>query len=335
MVLPDGTTSFQALQNALRGSGAGRARLLRLRPAPPRRLRPHRRRARGAQAGAVAACLKAGRADAAPLRLQRPRRRGRRGVLRQACRLGLEGIICKRARRPLRARPQHDLAEGEVPPAAGVRHRRLHRPRGLARAASARCCSACTTSTGALVVRGQGRHRLHGEDAARTCERAAGAAARGRPRRSRRARIPGATRAHWVEPKLVAEVAFTEWTSDGRLRHPSFQGLREDKKATEVVRERPRSRGARRRGPATPGRRRARRPGAGRKAGAEAGRRRPSPACASPTPTACVFDGPKVTKLRPRPLLRGDRRPHPPPRRGPAADPRALPRGRGEAHAST
>lgn len=44
---------------------------------------------------------------------------------------------------------------------------------------------------------------------------------------------------HWVKPELVAEVAFSEWTADGRLRHPSFQGLRDDKKAAEVVRERP------------------------------------------------------------------------------------------------
>ncbi len=42
---------------------------------------------------------------------------------------------------------------------------------------------------------------------------------------------------HWVRPKLVAEVEFTEWTADGTLRHPSFVGLRADKKATEVVRE--------------------------------------------------------------------------------------------------
>jgi bifunctional non-homologous end joining protein LigD len=47
-----------------------------------------------------------------------------------------------------------------------------------------------------------------------------------------------ARRAHWVKPVLVAEVAFTEWTNDGTLRHPSFQGLRADKKATDVVRER-------------------------------------------------------------------------------------------------
>lgn len=42
---------------------------------------------------------------------------------------------------------------------------------------------------------------------------------------------------HWVAPELVAEVAFSEWTNDGRLRHPSFQGLRADKSPTEVVRE--------------------------------------------------------------------------------------------------
>jgi bifunctional non-homologous end joining protein LigD len=41
----------------------------------------------------------------------------------------------------------------------------------------------------------------------------------------------------WVQPKLVAQVAFTEWTRDGRLRHPSFLGLRDDKDPREVVRE--------------------------------------------------------------------------------------------------
>ncbi len=41
----------------------------------------------------------------------------------------------------------------------------------------------------------------------------------------------------WVEPKLVAQIGFTEWTRDGRLRHPRFLGLRDDKTASEVVRE--------------------------------------------------------------------------------------------------
>src|SRR4029453_1445236 len=50
-------------------------------------------------------------------------------------------------------------------------------------------------------------------------------------------RPPGSARAHWVRPELVGEVEFTEWTPDGRLRHPAWKGLREDKPAAEVVRE--------------------------------------------------------------------------------------------------
>lgn len=46
--------------------------------------------------------------------------------------------------------------------------------------------------------------------------------------------------AHWVEPRLVAEVRFAQWTRDGRLRQPAFLGLREDKPARDVVREVPR-----------------------------------------------------------------------------------------------
>jgi len=42
----------------------------------------------------------------------------------------------------------------------------------------------------------------------------------------------------WTRPRFVAQVAFTEWTGDDKLRHPSFLGLRDDKKVDEVVRER-------------------------------------------------------------------------------------------------
>jgi bifunctional non-homologous end joining protein LigD len=45
--------------------------------------------------------------------------------------------------------------------------------------------------------------------------------------------------AHWAEPELVAEIAFAEWTRDGKLRQPRYQGLRDDKAAREVVREVP------------------------------------------------------------------------------------------------
>lgn len=44
---------------------------------------------------------------------------------------------------------------------------------------------------------------------------------------------------HWVRPELVAQIAFTEWTAAGKLRHPRFEGLRTDKAATDVVREQP------------------------------------------------------------------------------------------------
>ena len=43
--------------------------------------------------------------------------------------------------------------------------------------------------------------------------------------------------AHWVEPRLVAEVQFAEWTGDGKIRHPSLQGIRADKRPTDVRRE--------------------------------------------------------------------------------------------------
>ena len=46
---------------------------------------------------------------------------------------------------------------------------------------------------------------------------------------------------HWIRPDLVGEVAFTGWTQDGLLRHPAFQGLREDKPARQIRRERTQS----------------------------------------------------------------------------------------------
>src|SRR5205085_2590035 len=49
--------------------------------------------------------------------------------------------------------------------------------------------------------------------------------------------LRGYRKVHWVKPKLVAEIGFSEWTRDGLLRHPRFEGLRDDKKATTVVRE--------------------------------------------------------------------------------------------------
>jgi len=53
--------------------------------------------------------------------------------------------------------------------------------------------------------------------------------------------VPREPRAHWVSPELVGEFGFTEWTRDGKLRHPRFLGLRADKKASSVRREAPKS----------------------------------------------------------------------------------------------
>jgi bifunctional non-homologous end joining protein LigD len=44
---------------------------------------------------------------------------------------------------------------------------------------------------------------------------------------------------HWIKPRLVGQFAFSEWTRDGRLRHPRYLGLRNDKRPRDVVRERP------------------------------------------------------------------------------------------------
>ncbi len=47
------------------------------------------------------------------------------------------------------------------------------------------------------------------------------------------------TGVHWVEPRLVGQVGFSEWTTAGQLRHPRFEGLRRDKDPAAVVRETP------------------------------------------------------------------------------------------------
>lgn len=57
------------------------------------------------------------------------------------------------------------------------------------------------------------------------------------PRNPFNIKPPGITSATWVKPQLVVEIEFSEWTSDGLLRHPSFKGLRSDKPASAIHRE--------------------------------------------------------------------------------------------------
>jgi bifunctional non-homologous end joining protein LigD len=49
------------------------------------------------------------------------------------------------------------------------------------------------------------------------------------------------SRVHWVAPEMVVEVTYIAWTEDGLLRHVVYQGVREDKPAREVIREKPES----------------------------------------------------------------------------------------------
>ena len=162
----------------------------------------------------------------------RPPQRGRRRPLPGGVPQGLGGAHRQARRRALPARALPRLAEAEVRRRPGDGGRRLD---GAARQPDR--------------PRGAADRRLRRRRASGTPARSAPASPRPPCATWRRGSRPcGATTspfadaprlrdATWVEPRLVAQVGFTEWTRDGRLRHPRFLGLREDKAPEEVVRE--------------------------------------------------------------------------------------------------
>lgn len=195
----------------------------------------------------------------------------------QACALGLEGVIAKQADSPYRGersrswlkikcqRRQEFVIVGWTPPGGSRKH-------------FGSLLLAAHDGAGRLIYTG----RVGTGFTAQSLRSIAGLLKPLARRTSPTAVAPprgDARGAHWVEPKLVGEVEFTEWTEDGRLRHPSFQGLREDKEATSVKIERPepvetvessgkpRTRRSKRRDPAQP----ARGAAGGRKRSAAAG----------------------------------------------------------------
>jgi bifunctional non-homologous end joining protein LigD len=153
----------------------------------------------------------------------------------QACASGLEGIVSKRANSPYRSGRGKDwlkikCSRGEELVIGGY-------SRSTVKGRPFSSLLLGTFENGKLVYSGKVGT---GFDAAAM----AMLAKRFKPLEratSRFIEVPAAERkdAVWLEPKLVCAVNYTEWTRDGRLRHPSFQGLREDKPAREVHRGRP------------------------------------------------------------------------------------------------
>ena len=154
-------------------------------------------------------------------------------LLARACELGWEGVIAKRAGAPYRSGRSHDWLKLKCTASQELVIVGWTDPHGA------------RTHLGALLVGYYEGDRLRyagkvgtGFDTATLADlhRRMLALTRDTSPVGDPVRIRGA---HWVEPRLVAAVAFTEWTGDGRLRHPSYQGLRPDKDPRTVVRERP------------------------------------------------------------------------------------------------
>jgi len=236
VLLPDGRTSFQALQNSLAGDRRGELvyfvfDLLELDGRDLSQV-PLRER-KGELSGIVSA--------AGQVRLAQHWIGDGGSVFREACRLGFEGIVSKRLDQPHHAgrstswvktkcvRQQEFVIGGFTEPS--------HEP---------------GEAIGSLLVgvNEGGKLRFAGKvGTGFTRALARSLRARLEPLRTRECpfaeRPPGwlGRNARWVRPRLIAEVMFSEWTEGGNLRHPSFRGLREDKAPHEVGRERPAVRG--------------------------------------------------------------------------------------------
>jgi bifunctional non-homologous end joining protein LigD len=168
-----------------------------------------------------------------PVRLSQHRNEHGEKLFREACRKGLEGLIAKRADSPYRsgARSRDWLklkCHGEQELVIGG----FTAPQGS------------RTDFGALLVGYWADDRLRYAGKVGTGFDRATLESLGRSLRDLEREEPPFADVHpiprgtrWVEPELVAQIAFAEWTRDGRLRHPRYLGLRDDKPAREVVRE--------------------------------------------------------------------------------------------------
>ena len=166
-----------------------------------------------------------------PVRLTPHRNRDGEAMFREACRKGWEGLIAKRADSPYVHGRSRDWLKFKCSAEQELVIGGFTAPRGS------------RTDLGALLLGYYegGRLRYAGK-VGTGFNRAELARLAGLLAPLRRDGSPFADQIRerdvtWVEPELVAEVGFSEWTRDGRLRHPRYLGLREDKAAREVVRE--------------------------------------------------------------------------------------------------
>ena len=203
----------------------------------PLRVRPAAPGGRGSSAGfryenaRPAAQGLASGARCATHRIETAGRAALRGRLPQ----GPGGHHRQAGRQPLPRHPVARLAQAEMPCRAGAGDRRLHRAariaHGLRRAARGLLRGERLRYAGKV---GTGFDRATLAELARSCASASATDSRRSPTSSRsRAGRTGSSRS-WSRRS-----AFGEWTRDGRLRHPRYLGLRDDKPAGDVVRERP------------------------------------------------------------------------------------------------
>ncbi len=168
-----------------------------------------------------------------PLRLTQHRNGNGEALFEQACRKGWEGLIAKRADSPYAQRRSRDWLKLKCEQGQELVIGGYTAPRGS------------RTEFGALLL-GHYDNGLRYAGKVGTGFDHATLADLGRELRKRRVgESPFADAADirerdvtWVQPTLVAQVGFSEWTGHGRLRHPRFLGLRDDKAASEVIRER-------------------------------------------------------------------------------------------------
>lgn len=161
-----------------------------------------------------------------------------RDVVAQACRLGLEGIVSKRAEAPYRQRRSRNWVKSKCLKRQEFVVVGWTDPSGSRSHFGALLLA--YYDEGELVYSGRVGTGFDRQTLEELGTRLADFEQTESPLAHRRQSVRGAE-IHWVAPELVVEVEFTDWTADGLLRHPAFQGLREDKPPKSVRREAPMS----------------------------------------------------------------------------------------------